>query len=130
MPLSYRVPENKRKRVIIDTDAACEADDPFAIAHALMSKKLDVKAIFAEHFVLPGSMERSYREVLETLDAMKVRVPVFKGEPGPLSTLVGGKLSEASKFLIDEANRPDEKPLFVLCIGAITNIATAIRADP
>ena len=23
--------------VIIDTDAACEADDPFAIAHALMS---------------------------------------------------------------------------------------------
>ena len=33
----YRIPDKKKIRVIIDTDAACEADDPFAIAHALMS---------------------------------------------------------------------------------------------
>ena len=32
--LKYIVPEYKRLRVIVDTDAACEADDPFAIAHA------------------------------------------------------------------------------------------------
>lgn len=39
MPLLYDVPEYQKKRVIIDTDAVCKADDPFAIAHALMSKK-------------------------------------------------------------------------------------------
>jgi len=36
MSLLYEVPEYKKLRVIIDTDAACEADDPFAIAHVLM----------------------------------------------------------------------------------------------
>ena len=30
----YRIPDEKKIRVIVDTDAACEADDPFAIAHA------------------------------------------------------------------------------------------------
>lgn len=30
-----KIPDEKKIRVIIDTDAACEADDPFAIAQAL-----------------------------------------------------------------------------------------------
>ena len=30
----------KKFRVIIDTDAACEIDDQYAIAHALMSDKI------------------------------------------------------------------------------------------
>ena len=30
----YKVADNKKIRVIIDTDAACEADDQYAIAHA------------------------------------------------------------------------------------------------
>ena len=34
--LHYHVQEYRKRRVIIDTDAACEADDPFAIAQALM----------------------------------------------------------------------------------------------
>ena len=44
------IPENKKIRVIIDTDAACEADDPFAIVQVLLSPKLVVKGILAEHF--------------------------------------------------------------------------------
>ena len=47
--LLYTVQDFRKKRVIIDTDAACEADDPFAIAHALMSRMLDVRAVCAEH---------------------------------------------------------------------------------
>ena len=31
MAFLFGVPEYKKIRVIIDTDAACEADDPFAI---------------------------------------------------------------------------------------------------
>ena len=50
MPLKYQVPDDKKVRVIVDSDAACEADDPFAIAHALLCDKFIVKAIFAEHF--------------------------------------------------------------------------------
>ena len=40
MKYQFTVPESKRVRVIVSTDTACEADDPFAIAHALLSPKL------------------------------------------------------------------------------------------
>lgn len=76
--LLFDVPQNKKLRVIIDTDAACEADDPFAIAQALMSPKLMVKGILAEHFAAPGSVQKSYDEVCTILNAMDMtEVPVL-----------------------------------------------------
>ena len=68
MGLQYKVPDYKKIRVIIDTDAACEADDPFAIAHALLCEKFDVKAIFAEQFGSPDTTAKSYEEILTILD--------------------------------------------------------------
>jgi inosine-uridine nucleoside N-ribohydrolase len=130
MPLNYIVPEYKRLRVIVDTDAACEADDPFAIAHALMSKKLDVKAIFATQFGTPSSTKQSYDEILKILDAMNISVPVFMGEEGKLSEVLGNEISPTANFLIEEAMREEEKPLYVLCMGAITNVAAAIIKCP
>lgn len=61
--LSFDIPDYKKIRVIIDTDAACEADDPFAISHALMCRKLIVKGITAEHFVEEGSVQKSLAEL-------------------------------------------------------------------
>lgn len=130
MPLIYEVPEEKRLRVIVDTDAACEADDPYAIAHALMSKKLVVKAIFATQFGNPSSTKKSYDEIITILEAMAINVPVFMGEEGKLSEVKGKERSEAASFLIEEAMREDKKPLFVLCMGAITNVAAAITKCP
>lgn len=37
---AFRVPDKKRVRVIIHSDAKNEADDQFAIAHALMAPTL------------------------------------------------------------------------------------------
>lgn len=130
MPLMYEVPDYKKLRVIIDTDAACEADDPFAIAHALMSKKLEVKAILAEQFGAPETTRLSYQEILTVLDAMNMEVPVYMGEEGKLSEVEGKEISPAARFVIEEALREDGKPLYVLCLGAITNIASAIRTCP
>lgn len=130
MPLTYEVPEYKRIRVIIDTDAACEADDPYAIAQALMSKKLEVKAIFAEHFGYPESTKESYDEILTILEAMELTVPVYMGEVHTIKDNKDGTISPAAKFLIEEASKDEEKPLYVLCLGAITNIASAMRACP
>ena len=140
--LLYDVPDYKKVRVIIDTDAACEADDPFAIAQALLSQKLIVKGIVAEHYNQPDSMELSYREILTVLDAMDMQdVPAFKGETGPApegafsagktaSAFTGDGASEGVRFIIDEALRDDAHPLFVLCQGAITNVAAALAACP
>lgn len=130
MPYLYEVPEEKKIRVIVDTDAACEADDPFAIAHALMVQKFIVKGINATHFGSAGSMQRSFDEIHKILDAMGKNVPVFKGEDGPLREVHATGLSDASKFLIEEAMREDERPLYVLCLGAITNVARAILECP
>ena len=38
----FRVPDKKKKRVIISTDIANEADDPFAIMHHPEGKKIRV----------------------------------------------------------------------------------------
>lgn len=139
--LLFDVPQYKKLRVIIDTDAACEADDPFAIAQALMSPKLMVKGILAEHFAAEGSVKRSYDEVCTILDAMDMKeVPVFMGETGAkgagyFENSVGVASTEevvspAVDFLISEALRDDKAPLFVLCQGAITNVAVAIKKCP
>ena len=135
-----KIPEEKKIRVIIDTDAACEADDPFAIVQALLSPKLIVKGILAEHFNEKGSVERSYEEIKTILSAMKMDVPVYMGEEGALEALDPDlrsqgeredvKYSEAVEFIAEEALRPDEKPLYILCQGAITNVAAAFRKYP
>ena len=128
----FDVPQEKKLRVIIDTDAACEADDPFAIVQALLSPKLMVKGILAEHFAQEGSVQRSYDEVCTILKAMELEgdVPVFMGEKGAESFSSQSESSPAVDFLIEEALRDDPAPLFVLCQGAITNVAVAVKKCP
>ena len=126
-----RIPDEKKIRVIIDTDAACEADDPFAIVQALLSPKLIVKGILAEHFNEKGSVQKSYDEIMTILDAMDLKVPVFMGEEDPVD--IAGwpdSVSEAAEFIISEAMREDPKPLYILCQGAITNLAAALHRKP
>ncbi|MCR4788390.1 MAG: nucleoside hydrolase [Lachnospiraceae bacterium] len=127
MPAMYDVPDYKKIRVLIDTDAACEADDPFAIVHALLSPKLIVKGILAEHFNADGSVQRSYDEIMTILEAMDRDVPVFMGEEGPIGEAFG---SPAADCIIKEALSEDPHPLYVLCQGAITNVAAAIKKCP
>ncbi len=124
----FDIPDNKKIRVIIDTDADCEADDPFAIVQALLSPKLIVKGIVAEHFNEAGSMERSLAEIHTILKLMKMDVPSYAGQKGALKD--DPDTSDAVKFIIDEALKDDDKPLYILCQGAITNVAKALRANP
>lgn len=130
MPLLYEVPEYKKLRVVIDTDAACEADDPFAIAHALMCGKFEVRAVLAEQFGAPETTKRSYDEIITVLETMDISVPVYMGEEGSLSEVEGREISPAARYLVEEAMREDKRPLYVLCLGAITNIASAMKACP
>ena len=127
-PVGFDIPDNKKIRVIIDTDAACEADDPFAIVQGLLSPKLIVRGIIAEHFAQPHSIEDSFAEIRTITELMGIDVPVFKGQRGPLSD--DSDTSEGVKHIIKEALSDDKKPLFILCQGAITNVAKAIETCP
>ena len=126
MKYQYAVPEYKRVRVIVSTDAACEADDPFAIAHALLSPKLEVKAVIAEHFMGEGTMEKSYAAAQKLLGLMGSSVPVLHGQVWHKD----GVISEGAQCIIDEARRDAPHKLFVLLMGATTTMADALRAAP
>lgn len=131
----YPIPEEKKVRVILDTDCACEADDPYAIVHALLSPKISVTGICAEHFADrfgPDSMEESYREILHVLDlaGLNGQVPVFRGSPCALSDETTSSPSPASQFIIQEALRDDPRPLFIAGQGALTNVASALLEKP
>ena len=125
--IGFDIPDYKKIRVIIDTDAACEADDPFAIVHSLLSPKLIVRGVIAEHFNAAHSMENSYNEILTIKQAMAVDFPAFMGQTGPLSE--DTYVSEGVDFIIKEALTDSPYPLFILCQGAITNVAMAIKTN-
>lgn len=127
----YKVAENKRIRVIIDTDAACEADDQYAIAHALMTQKFIVKGICAEHFKCPNSEQLSYDEIVKVLSIMEREdVPVYHGASEPIKDISTPPTSDAADFIIKEAMSDSEYPLFVFCQGAVTNVACALLKKP
>ncbi len=125
--IGFDIPDCKKIRVIVDTDAACEADDPFAIVHALLSPKLIVRGVIAEHYNVPHSMENSFDEISAIKQAMSTDFPSFMGQTGPLSS--DSFVSEGVDLIIKEALSDSPYPLFVLCQGAITNVAMAIKTD-
>ena len=72
----FNVPKEKQVRVIVDTDAKNEADDQYAIVHALLTPKFNIKGIVASHFGTRRtrtSMEESYEECVKLLDLMERR---------------------------------------------------------
>lgn len=131
----YRVPANKRVRVIVNTDAANEADDQYAIVQALLTPKLDIRGFVATHFGTnrtDTSMEQSYDEIQRILRLMDMSEDyhVYRGSTGCLN-LDSPVISEGAQFIVDEAMRDDEtEPLFAIFLGAITDLAAAYKAKP
>lgn len=128
---SFKVPEDKMISVLIDTDAKNEADDQYAITHALLSPKLRVLGLQACHFSdrrSKTSMMDSYEECVRICDLLKSDVPVLKGNKHDLEK-DPEETSEATDFLIDAIDSHEEK-IVVLCTGALTNIAAAILKEP
>lgn len=133
--MMFSVPEAKRVRVILDTDAACEADDQYAIVHALMSPKIEVVGICSEHFADrfgPNSEQSSYAEIQKILELMEYdrEIPIFHGASKALESETCPIISDASEFIVREALRDDQRPLFITGQGALTNIASAYLTEP
>ena len=124
--------------VVLDTDAFNEIDDQYAIAYLLKSKeKLNTKAIYAAPFSRAGSgtpedgMEKSYNEIIKLLSLLGEDVPVFKGAKEYLKDEKTPSVSPVAYDLAERANQySPENPLYVVAIGAITNIASAILLNP
>lgn len=132
---AFQVPEEKIVRVITNTDAKNEADDQFAIVHALLSPKFENVGFIAAHYGITrhqDSMQQSYRE-LETIFE-KMGFPsdglLFHGCERPLASKTELLPSEGASLIIEEAMKDDSRPLYVLFLGPLTDLASAYLQEP
>ena len=127
--------------VVLDTDTYNEIDDQFALAYMLACKdKLCCKAIYAAPFYNSHStgpadgMEKSYQEILHLLTLMEredLKKSVYRGSEGYLENEETPVISPAAEHLCKLAMEySPEEPLYVVAIGAITNVASAILMKP
>jgi inosine-uridine nucleoside N-ribohydrolase len=127
--------------VVLDSDTYNEIDDQFALAYlARSSEQLHLKAIYAAPFFnkkvgSPGEgMERSFQEIFRVLSLLGADCyadRVFRGSTTYLPDERSPVRSDAAEHLVTLARQySSEKPLYAICIGAITNIASALLMDP
>lgn len=129
---------NTRIPVVLDTDAFNEVDDQFAIAYLLRSQdRLDPLALYAAPFsnkraAEPGEgMEKSYREIGRLLRLMGEDKPFYRGSAAYLPDERTPVESEAARDLVRRCMvYTRENPLYVVGIGAITNVASAMLMEP
>jgi purine nucleosidase len=131
----FEVPKEKKLRVIIDTDAKNEADDQFAIVHALLTPKFNIKGIIAAHFGTrrtTESMEESYDECIKILDLMDMtgEVEILKGAKNAIVSETDYEYSEGARRIVEEALSDDPSKLYVVFLGPLTNMACAYLHNP
>ncbi|WIY54059.1 nucleoside hydrolase [Devosia sp. YIM 151766] len=84
-------------------------------------------------FTLPAEgVELSYQEILRVFEKCGVNPEgkVFRGSAGYLESLDTPLDTPAARFIIDRARRRDEGPVYVLAMGALTNLASALLLAP
>lgn len=126
--------------MVLDTDTYNEVDDQFALAYAMLSpERLKVEAIYAAPYHNdrssgPGDgMERSYDEIVRLLATLGHTADnfVYKGSKRWLPSADRPVESPAAQDLVDRAMmRAIDDPLYVVAIGAITNVASALLMEP
>ena len=143
-----------RVQIVIDTDAANEIDDQFALAWALgRQDRLDIRGIYATPFsfahrrsLYPKAafdappfnppdvgMERSFHEIerVQDLLALQQRPAAMRGSPSYLRSLDEPISSDASEHLIATAmGMPTDEPLYVVALGCATNVSSALLLAP
>ena len=134
------IPTDRPVDMVLDTDTYNEVDDQFAILYAMCSPdRINLLAIYAALFHNKRSaspedgMEKSYQEILKVLKLMgrESKGFAFRGCPKPIGKNREPVQSDAVTDLIERAmKRGDDDPLFVVGIGACTNIASAMLIQP
>ncbi len=129
--------KEKQLRVIIDTDFANELDDLYAVALAIATpERFKIEGFIATHFnnSCPGpkSIQKSYDLLSEFLEIAGASGKyTIKKSADPISYYGYPSEGEGVDFIIERAHASTENdPLWVVGLGAATNLASAILKDP
>ena len=128
---------NNRINVILDTDTYNEADDQFALSYLLKSQDMfNIEAITTAPYshknngiTVKEGQDLSYNEVLKICNLLNFNFEnkVFKGSIDYIQNGYDDE-NDAVNKIIEIALKNDIT--YVLGIGAITNIALAIKKEP
>jgi purine nucleosidase len=131
MNLGSLVMNTHLKKIVIDSDAANEIDDQYAITYAILSGSFEILGFTAAHFGKKNSMEQSRKEILHVLNLLgrKDNYPVFYGAGEALVNHTTPRDSDGAQFIIREALESEDH-LHVICIGPLTNLASAYLMEP
>lgn len=129
--------KKEKINVILDTDTYNECDDQFALAYMLKSQDIfNIEAITVAPYshkernetVISGR-EKSYNEILKICNWLNFDTTnkVFKGAEDYICNGYD-KMNDAVNKIIEVVRKNDKT--YIMAIGAITNIALAIRKEP
>lgn len=122
--------------VILDTDTYNECDDQFALSYMIKSQdRFNVEAITIAPYHHDNSIsiyegtEKSYEEVEKICKYLNFesKNKVFKGSTDYVCNGYYEK-TEAVKKIIEVANKNEKT--YIMAIGALTNIAIALKKEP
>ena len=136
---AYAVAQEGNRRLILDADTANEIDDMYAIVRMLNQDQFEVLALSSAqwiHYLAESDSVGASQKINEELVQLvgQTSLPTPKGSAEPMGKPWGGeepKDSPAAQFIIQAAREasPDRK-LIVMCLGASTNLASAIAMEP
>ncbi len=140
-PQKWLLPPAGRVDAVLDTDTYNEIDDQFALSFMMKTpEKFCMKAVYAAPFFNGNSsspedgMEKSYDEIINLLTLMDRKDfirNVYKGSRGYLADEKTPQPSPAAEHLVSLAKGySPENRLYVVAIGAITNVASALLLCP
>ena len=128
--------DNNKVNVILDTDIYNECDDQFALSYLIKSQdKFNIEAIAIapyhhdNNISIQEGIDKSYDEVIKICNWLNFDYTnkVFKGSTDYIENNYNEE-NDAVNKIIEIANRNDKT--YILAIGAITNVALAIKKEP
>lgn len=121
-----------RRAVVLTTDCGAEIDDQWALTHLALCPEFDLKGVVTTHApsLRAETSARTARDILSGL-LRSTNVPVLAGSSEPLRDRSHPRRNPGVEFLLEQARgHTAEDPLVVLIIGAATDVASALLADP
>ncbi len=120
-------------RMVIDTDAANEVDDLYALALALgFPERISLEGIVAAHFGKAADIDKSvaFTDRLLGLAGRTGKIRVTRGIP-PLRDGEPVPNSDGIDLILERARAATpEDPLWLVLLGPVTDAVAALRKDP
>lgn len=125
--------------VLLDTDANNELDDQHALAYLLLNgDHFAVKGITVNATPIESHIDQHYAEAERILKLCKLdgKIPLYKGADGNFEDIKDHVEEaqfdgyEAVNFIIEQVKSSTDRPLILIPVGKLTNIALALKKEP